>query len=165
MIKFGEGDGNCDIVFGLLAETCATVGEASSVKVGTETPPARATADYAEANGDNDDFLIFPGRLNGIPIKAVIDSGGGCNLVSLEWVRSKGIKPDTSRFEVLLMDGASESKECPIIDAKWSFDGRKEEWDNVEFVVVEGYEHDALIGLPFLKRANIIHSSLGHLVF
>lgn len=132
-----------------------------------------ATADDVEVisgkvdDGANDDFLIFPGRLNDKPIKPLIDTGGGCNIVKLEWLRSQGIEvdPDSPRFESLLMADGSTSKKCPCVDVKWSFDGRKKVWVDVEFVVVEGYKYDALIGLPFLKHTETIHNSAGRLVF
>lgn len=118
-------------------------------------------------DGANDDFLTFPGKLNNVPIKPLIDTGGGCNLVKLEWIRSQGIEIDTDscRFQALLMADGSESKSCPVIDVKWSFDGRNKAWVNVEFVVIEGYKYDALIGLPFLKHTETIHNSAGRLVF
>ncbi|RYO76298.1 hypothetical protein DL766_008439 [Monosporascus sp. MC13-8B] len=115
----------------------------------------------------NDDFLTFPGRLNDMPIKPLIDTGGGCNLIKLEWLQTHGIEVDSDllRFQSLLMADGSTSKKCPCIDVKWSFDGRKKAWVDVEFVVVEGYKYDALIGLPFLKHTETIHNSAGRLVF
>ncbi|EJT72144.1 hypothetical protein GGTG_09011 [Gaeumannomyces tritici R3-111a-1] len=35
--------------------------------------------------GNNADFLTFLKRLNGLPIELLIDTGGSCNLVKLEW--------------------------------------------------------------------------------
>jgi hypothetical protein len=115
----------------------------------------------------NDDFLTFPGRLNNIPLKPLIDTGGGCNLVKRAWVESQGIEIelDPSRSETLVMADGSESKRCPIIVVKWSFDDRKKAWVDVEFVVVDNYKYDALIGLPFLKHTETIHNSAGRLVF
>lgn len=116
---------------------------------------------------DNTDFLTFPGRLNDLPIKPLIDTGGGCNLVKLEWLQTQRVDVDANspRFQSLLMADGSESKKCPCIDVKWSFDGRNKLWVDVEFVVVEGYKYDALLGLPFLKKTETIHNSAGRLVF
>lgn len=118
-------------------------------------------------DGANDDFLTFPGQLNNIPIKPLIDTGGGCNLVKLAWIRSQGIEidPASNRFQSLLMADGSTSQRHPVIDVKWSFDGRPKAWVDVEFVVMEEYENDALIGLPFLKHTETIHNSAGRLVF
>ncbi|KAI9774046.1 MAG: hypothetical protein M1839_001931 [Geoglossum umbratile] len=115
----------------------------------------------------NDDFLTFPGKLNDKPIKPLIDTGGGCNLIKAEWLKEQGftVDPDLLRFQSLLMADGSTSKRCPCIDVKWSFDGRKKAWVDVEFVVVEDYKYDALIGLPFLKHTETIHNSAGRLVF
>ncbi|OCL13435.1 hypothetical protein AOQ84DRAFT_372179 [Glonium stellatum] len=115
----------------------------------------------------NADFLTFPGKLGGKSIKPLIDTGGGCNLIKAEWLKQHGLTADldTLRFQTLLMANGSTSKKCPCIDVKWSFDGRKQAWVDVEFVVVEGYKYDALIGLPFLKHTETIHNSAGRLVF
>ncbi|RVD89458.1 uncharacterized protein DFL_000465 [Arthrobotrys flagrans] len=116
---------------------------------------------------DADNFLTFPGKMNDLPIKPLIDTGGGCNIVKAGWLRDHNIPviPDPSRFMTLLMADGSKSEKCPSIDVKWSFDGRAKRWTDVEFVVVEGYEYDALIGLPFLKHTETIHNSEGKLVF
>jgi hypothetical protein len=118
-------------------------------------------------DGCNDDFLTFPGQLNNIPIKPLIDTGGGCNLVKYEWICSQGIEVDldSPSFQYLLMADGTKSERCPCINVKWSFDGRKKAWVDVEFTVVKGYKYDALIGLPFLKHSETIHNSAGRLVF
>jgi hypothetical protein len=113
----------------------------------------------------NDDFLKFPGRLNSIPIRALIDTGGGCNLINAKWVEAQKIKADPSRSECLVMADGSSSQSCDVVKVKWSFDDRKILWDDVEFIVVEGHDFDALIGLPFLKHTEIIHNKAGKLVF
>ncbi|KAF3905151.1 hypothetical protein ABW21_db0208916 [Orbilia brochopaga] len=114
-----------------------------------------------------DDFLTFPGKMNNLAIKPLIDTGGGCNIVKAEWLQRNSIVYDTNsrRVQTLLMADGSKSKECPCIDVRWSFDGRAKCWTDVEFVVVEGYEYEALIGLPFLKHTETIHNSQGNLVF
>ena len=38
-------------------------------------------------------------------------------------------------------------------------------WKDVEFVVLDGHQGDAFLGLPLLKRTQIIHSSSGKLLF
>lgn len=118
-------------------------------------------------SSSNDDFLTFPGKLNNKPIKPLIDTGGGCNLIKAEWLKTHGIEvdPDSPKFKSLLMADGSTSKKCPCIEVRWSFDGRKKAWTDVEFVVVENYKYDALIGLPFLKHTETIHNSAGRLVF
>ena len=113
----------------------------------------------------NDDFLMFPGRLNGVSVRALVDTGGGCNVVSARWVRERGIKPVPGRVESLVMADASKSVDREVIKAKWSFDNRGMFWEDVEFVVVEESEFDALIGLPFLKHTEMLHNSAGTLVF
>ncbi|KAH8801346.1 hypothetical protein F5884DRAFT_806349, partial [Xylogone sp. PMI_703] len=115
----------------------------------------------------NDDFLTFPGKLDNKSIKPLIDTGGGCNLIKAEWLETHGISvdPNSDRFQSLLMADGSTSKKCPCISVRWSFDGRKKVWTDVEFVVVENYKYDALIGLPFLKHTETIHNSAGRLVF
>ena len=115
----------------------------------------------------NDDFLTFPGKFDGKAIKPLIDTGGGCNLIKAEWLTEHNIQVDESsqHFQSLLMADGSTSKKCPCIEVKWSFDGRNKAWTDVEFVVVEGYKYDALIGLPFLKHTETIHNSEGRLVF
>jgi hypothetical protein len=113
----------------------------------------------------NDDFLTFPGRLDSVPIKALIDTGGGCNLINANWVEKQKIKPDPSKSQKLVMADGSESKSCDVVVVEWSFYDRKKLWVNVEFVVVKGREFDALIGLPFLKHTETIHNKDGRLVF
>lgn len=113
----------------------------------------------------NDAFLMFPGRLNSNRIRALIDTGGGCNLVNANWVKERGIKPIADFEESLVMADNTKSKPCPVVRAKWSFDDRLKYWENVDFVVVEGYEFDALLGLPFLKKTETIHNNAGRLVF
>ncbi|EXJ67844.1 uncharacterized protein A1O5_09190 [Cladophialophora psammophila CBS 110553] len=115
----------------------------------------------------NDDFLTFPGKFNGKAIKPLIDTGGGCNLIKAEWLRKQNIQVNESsrRFQTLLMADGSTSTKCPCVEVRWSFDGRKKIWTDVEFVVVEGYKYDALIGLPFLKHTETLHNSAGRLVF
>ncbi|EPS35596.1 hypothetical protein H072_10983 [Dactylellina haptotyla CBS 200.50] len=120
-----------------------------------------------EIDESANDFLTFPGKMGGIPIQPLIDTGGGCNLVKAEWLRDNNISlnPNPTDFQTLLLADGSASKQCPCIKVKWSFDGRNKLWTNVEFVVVEGYKYDALIGLPFLKHTETIHNSQGRLVF
>ncbi|KAF8529932.1 hypothetical protein BDD12DRAFT_903668 [Trichophaea hybrida] len=109
----------------------------------------------------NEDFLSFPGRLNDHSIKPLIDTGGGCNLIKAEWLKEHGFTVDgnSERTQTLLMADGSTSKECPCFLAKWMFDGRKKAWVDVEFVIVEGYKYEALIGLSFLKHTETIHNS------
>lgn len=115
----------------------------------------------------NDDFLTFPGTFDGKKIRPLIDTGGGCNLVKAEWLRKNNIKivEPLKSYKTLLMADGTESQKCPCLEVKWRFDGRKTEWRDVEFVVVEGYKYEALIGLPFLKHTETIHNSAGRLVF
>ncbi|KAF3939007.1 hypothetical protein ABW19_dt0205337 [Dactylella cylindrospora] len=113
-----------------------------------------------------DDFLTFPGKMNDIAIKPLIDTGGGCNIVKAEWLKRHNISVDpNSRLQKILMADGSTSDGCPLVDVKWSFDGRNKYWTEVEFMVVENYQYDALIGLPFLKHTETIHNSQGKLVF
>ena len=115
----------------------------------------------------DEDFLFFPGKFNNISIKPLIDTGGGCNIVKAGWLKEHGFEVDENpedTVKLLMMDGST-SQESPIFKAKWSFDDRKKAWIDVEFVVVEGYEYEALIGLPFLKHTQTIHNSQGRLVF
>ncbi|PON26718.1 hypothetical protein TGAM01_v204219 [Trichoderma gamsii] len=115
----------------------------------------------------NDDCLTFPGKLNNSSIKPLIDPGGGCNLIKAEWLKTHGIEvdPGLPKFKSLLMADGSTSKKCPCIEIRWNFDGRKKVWTDVDFVVVEGYKCDALIGLPFLKQTETIHNCAGRLAF
>ncbi len=113
----------------------------------------------------NDDFLMFPGRLNGMSVRALIDTGGGCNVVSAKWVKERGIEPVPDRVESLVMADASTAVDREVIEVKWSFDSRGMLWEKVEFVIVEESEFDALIGLPFLKHSQVLHNSAGTLVF
>ena len=139
-------------------------GEADEMEVASgEIPP-----------GKDDGFLKFPGRMNGIAFKPLIDTGGACNLISAELVDrhlqrlqmdSSSPSLSTRRFKTLVMADGTESEKCPCIQVAWSFDGRNKKWTNVEFVVVKGYQHDVLIGLPFLKHSQTIHNSAGSLVF
>ncbi|KAK4196913.1 hypothetical protein QBC40DRAFT_312493 [Triangularia verruculosa] len=147
--------------------------ELQLVPVGTHSADDGDDGDIQVVSGkvqegvDDDDFLTFPGRLNDVPLKPLIDTGGGCNLVKLEWLRRNGIHVDENapgEHSLLMADG-SESKKCPSIKARWSFDGRNKVWVDVEFVVVEDYQYDALIGLAFLKLSQTIHNSAGRLVF
>ncbi|KAA8894364.1 hypothetical protein FN846DRAFT_974290 [Sphaerosporella brunnea] len=124
-----------------------------------------ATSDYV----DDDEFLKFPGAFDDIPLVPIVDTGGGCNLIKTEWLRAHGLEHkidrNPQRGQVLLMADGSTSKNLPVIDVKWSFDGRNKVWTNVEFTVVDDYAHEALIGLPFLKHTETIHTSGGKMVF
>ena len=115
----------------------------------------------------DEDFLTFPGTLHGLAIKPLIDTGGGCNLIKAQWLREHGfeVNESPSRTQQLLMMDGTKSKGCPVFDGLWKFDDRKQKWKDVEFIVVEGYKYDALIGLPFLKHTETIHNSAGKLVF
>ncbi len=113
----------------------------------------------------DESFLMFPGRLESMRVRALIDTGGGCNLVNAKWVKSRGLKPVADSEANLVMADSSKSKACPVVKVKWSYDNRREMWEDVEFVVVEGYEFDALIGLPFLLKSKFIHNGAGALVF
>lgn len=117
----------------------------------------------------DEDFLTFPGQLGGIIIKPIVDTGGGCNIVKAQWLRDHGlyltVDQSEERAQKLLMADGSTSKTCYIFDGEWRFDDRKQRWKNVEFIVVEDYKYDALIGLPFLKHTETIHNSEGRLVF
>jgi hypothetical protein len=138
------------------------------------TCPACANGEEEELDGStaddaHDDFLKFPGRINRKRISPMIDTGGGCNLINEDWVKNNdefgSVNHDPQRSQSLLMADGSTSKSLPIIDAKWKFDDRDGTWKNVEFIVVPDYHYDALLGLPFLKRTETIHSSQGKLVF
>ena len=105
--------------------------------------------------------------MNGTSFKPLIDTGGGCNLISSERLKELESDPSSSatRFKTLLLADGSKSDSCPCIEVTWSFEGRNKEWNKVEFVVVKGYRHGVLIGLPFLKHSQTIHNSAGRLVF
>jgi hypothetical protein len=107
--------------------------------------------------------------LNDIPLSPIIDTGGACNLIRTDWLQQHGlehiINHDPQRSTALLMADGSASKNMAVIDVKWSFDGRDKTWTNVEFTVVDNFQHGALIGMPFLKHTETLHTSGGKMVF
>jgi hypothetical protein len=117
---------------------------------------------------DNIKFLTFPGKMNKTSVKPVIDTGGGCNLVNSQWLKENNIEvmPDPNNSYKILMADGSTSKNCPCISVRWTFDSNpKTLWKDVDFIVVEDYHYDALLGLPFLRVTEMIHNSEGDLVF
>ncbi|KAK6538167.1 hypothetical protein TWF694_011049 [Orbilia ellipsospora] len=126
---------------------------------------------YAVASGKvpqelKNEFLTFPGKLNGSPIKPLIDTGGSLNIVKREWLDEQKIPIGTPvRYSSVLMADGSVSTKKPIIEVKWSFDAQKTIWTDVEFMVMEDYSKDALIGLPFLRHTQMIHNGQGDLTF
>jgi hypothetical protein len=144
-------------------------GHACPTCAGNGTEPPEVASGRVEDYEDDDEFLKFPGTANDVPIAPVVDTGGGCNLIKTEWLQAHGldnkIDRNPQRGQVLLMADGSTSKNMPVIDVKWSFDGRNKVWTDVEFIVVDDYKYDALIGLPFLKHTETIHTSQGKMVF
>lgn len=129
---------------------------------------------------DDSDFISFPGEIDpGIidprkidgkySVKPLIDTGGAANLVSRKWLKEHNIPiPDveldtTEKTRLLNADGRISSS-LPIIRLSWKFDDRSTVWSRVKFVVTE-HGPDALLGLPFLKHTQIIHTSKGQLLF
>jgi len=61
----------------------------------------------------------------------------------------------------------ADGRQCqdrPCIDVTWSFSGKEKVWIDVEFVVLDEVDYDVLLGLPFLKRSQMIHNSDGIVV-
>jgi hypothetical protein len=144
-------------------------GHTSPTCAGHGDEPPEVAFGRVEDYEDDDEFLKFPGTLNDISIVPIVDTGGCCNLIKTEWRRAHGfddkINRDPQRAKVLLMADGSTSKNMPVIDVKWMFDGRNKVWTDVEFTVVDEYAHEALIGLPFLKHTETLHTSQGRMVF
>jgi len=172
MVKFCEGDVNCDIVFGLLKKTCAAYKKPSRPTVGTDRPPLRATAEDVEVEIGDEDNSYIPtsrGRLNGIPIQTVVDLTSGVNLVSSEWIRLNGIEIAIGNEPVKLVMNDGSTTWCPCINAGWRFNGGKI-WADVEFIVVDSGDRfglsGALIGLPFLQNSGtVLRDRAGDVLF
>ncbi|KAF3910956.1 hypothetical protein AA313_de0200114 [Arthrobotrys entomopaga] len=115
----------------------------------------------------NTDFLMFPGKINKVPIEPLIDTGGGCNLVKAIWLKNNNIpvEYDPERVQSLRLADGSVSAVCPVIRTSWSFDDMKKLWVDVDFVVVEDFKYDALIGMPFIRHTQILHNSQGRLCY
>ena len=116
------------------------------------------------------DFIAFPGQLDGqYGIKALVDTGGPANLIARKWLEDHKIPiPDanlnqTETEKLRKVDGRI-SEPLSVIRMSWKYDDRDTVWTQVKFIVT-GQGPDAVLGLPFLKRTQIIHSSTGHLVF
>lgn len=107
--------------------------------------------------------------LNNTYMKAVVDTGAACNIVSDTWINNNKLDfPPAKRHESLLMGNGSVSDECPCLTGLWKFTDKgapNTVWKDVEFVKLKGHQGDALLGLPFLKLTQIIHSSTGQLLF
>lgn len=115
-----------------------------------------------------DDWISFPGTINGQSVKPLIDTGGGANLVSKSWLDANGITftSDPDKRETLLNADGTVSDELDVIFCMWKYDDRKTQWKNVEFIVTTtDHGPDVLLGLKFLKHSEIIHTSGGKLLF
>ena len=124
------------------------------------------SGDYDDAV-DDDGFITFPGELEGEhAVKPLIDTGGSVNIISRALVKEYGIKKKSVKTIQLLNGDGTTSDPLEVILMSWKFDDRGTVWENVKFVVTDkGPEDFALLGLPFLKVTQIIHSSKGQLVF
>lgn len=131
----------------------------------SELPEALKYVDgnYSESLEDN--FIGLPGQLDGLyNVKALIDTGGGVNLISREWLKKKGIGIISTETSRLQNADTSISEPLPVMRMSWKFDDRNIIWTGVKFLVTETGP-DALLGLPFLRHTQVIHDSKGHLVF
>lgn len=121
-----------------------------------------------DTSNHTDDWISFPGSLNGHSVNPLIDTGGGANLVSKSWLDANGITftPDPDKREMLLNPDGTVSEELDVISCMWKYDDRETQWKNVEFIVTTK-EHgpDVLLGLKFLKLSEVIHTSRGKLLF
>ncbi|KAF8470034.1 hypothetical protein BDZ91DRAFT_719760 [Kalaharituber pfeilii] len=139
----------------------------SSSKEPENDEEAESVLELEKAEGEDNDFITFPGKLNSVhSVKALIDTGGGANLLSRKYLLARSIPiPDSDKTVTLKNPDGSASKRFPVIKVKWSFTAMPDrDWPEVEFIVTEDGPA-ALIGLPFLKETQLIHDQAGKLLF
>ncbi|KAF8538817.1 hypothetical protein BDD12DRAFT_884061 [Trichophaea hybrida] len=111
--------------------------------------PGESVFASGETDSTKDLFLTVKCIFNNQYMKAVVDTGATCNIVSDAWInKNKHDFLPTFLRQNAMNKGAPDTL-----------------WKDVEFVVLDGHQGDALLGLPFLKLTQIIHSSTGQLLF
>jgi hypothetical protein len=101
-------------------------------------------------------------------MRALVDTGATCNVVSEAWIKRHNMPQDARKYQSLLSANGSVTDNCPCLIGPWMFKDKgapSTYWKDVEFVMLKGHREDALLGLPFLKLTEIIHSSTGQLLF
>ena len=101
-------------------------------------------------------------------MRAMIDPGATYNIVSEAWIKRHKMPQDAKRYETLLSGDGSVTENCPCLIGSLVLkvkNGPSTYLKDVEFVMLKGFKGDALLGSPFLKLAQITHSSTGQLLF
>lgn len=143
--------------------------------------PISSTLAGAENEATANDFLTFTGTINfKHGLKALVDTGAKCNLISREWIEKKEIPiPESSETKILKYADGSSSTPFPTVELRWSYkSGKKAQSWRAKFIVIhqtagkespfnkQGSEETAaLIGLPLLKETQLLHSRDGKLIF
>lgn len=129
-------------------------------------PPETVLGEYDD-DLDQSDFISFLWELDGkYSIKLLIDTGGKANLVARKWLENHEICiPDIATAETTKFINANRriSDLLSIIRMDWKFDDSTV-WKWVKFIATD-HGPDALLGLPFLKHTQIIHSSKDRFLF
>ena len=101
-------------------------------------------------------------------MRALVDTGATCNVVSEAWIKKHNMLQDAKRYQSLMLANGSVTDNCPCLVGPWMLKIKGAPgiyWKDVEFVMLKGHREDALLGLPFLRLTQIIHSSTGQLLF
>ena len=101
-------------------------------------------------------------------MRAVVDTGSTGNVVSEDWIKKYNLPREAKRTESLLSANGSVTDDCPCLTGSWRFQDEgapSTVWKDVEFVMLKDHREDALLGMPFLKLTQIIHSSTGRILF
>ena len=101
-------------------------------------------------------------------MRALVDTGATCNVVSEDWIKRNNLPQDSKRTESLLSANGSVTNDCPCLTGLWMFQDKgapRTMRRDAEFVMLKGHREDALLGMPFLKLTQIIHNSTGQILF
>lgn len=106
----------------------------------------------------------LPGFLDGIPAKALADTGSDLNLVSETYAKSNGFAVDrhfASRRLVQFANGTRKKTHGVIRGVAWSFGDQGETPIQCDFHVLEGQRYEVVLGAGFLYNNDIfsLHSA------
>ena len=130
--------------------------------------PSETVTASSETGSTTDSRLKLNCIFNNKHMRALVDTGATCNVVSEDWIKKNNLPQDSKRTESLLSANGSVTSDCPCLTGLWKLQDKGATdtvWKDVEFVMLKGYGGDALLGMPFLKLTQIIHSSTGQILF
>ena len=107
----------------------------------------------AEADVSGTQLLTLMGKLNGVPVKFLVDSGASGNFISEHLVNEHGLQVVKShdKMQVHLADGSTRASNRLVQEAQVTFN---EHAEFLDFRVMKLPKYDAILGKSWLDRWN-----------